>query len=97
MAERRVLRWTVPLDDEWHDIGPGPVALVAWRLTSVNAVEVWTIEDLPPGWPHAGPEPRKVRVFGTGHLLAEDAGEHVGSTMSHGDELVWHVFAQVTP
>ena len=95
-SERRVLRWTVPLDDQWHEVGPGEVMLVSWRESNVNAVEVWTEEYLPDGWPTVDLlRHRKVKVFGTGHLLDPEAQEHLGSTMSHDGHFVWHVFAQV--
>lgn len=45
-----VLRWEIPVDDEWHRIGAGPVAHVASRTHRErpgDLVEVWTIEEVP--------------------------------------------------
>lgn len=81
---RQVLRWPVPVDDLAHPIGNGPIMHVAAREHAV--VEVWTEED-------GNPElTRFVQVFGTGHLLPDDA-THVGSTFDGGTTgLVWHVY-----
>lgn len=79
-----VLKWTVPVDDEWHPIGSGPVALVAAQH-GPRAVQVWTIEgrvnDV-----HF----RSAKVIGTGQAIPEST-EHIGSTVA--GEFVWHVFA----
>jgi hypothetical protein len=55
MTHRRVLRWEVPVDDDWHEIGGGRVVFIANRgqlpgLTT-GSVEVWTEEQLPDTWP----------------------------------------------
>lgn len=97
----RVLKWSVPVDSEPHQIGSGPVMLVACQRHFTLAhqvagepptVEVWTFEndidvDL-------GTRGRWVRVFGTGESLPEGtgAGYHLGSALMNGGALVWHVF-----
>lgn len=93
MSDKRVLRWRVPLDDKWHRIGAGEVALVSWRPIVVRAVEVWTIEYLPPGWPDTNVETktREVRVYGTGQEIEHDS-TFIGSTLSHDGNFVWHLF-----
>ena len=80
----RVLKWVVPVDDEPHTIGTGPVVLVACQRGS-EQVEVWTVELDEPS------QARPVQVFGTGQPLPP-AWQHVGSTLSAGGVLVWHVF-----
>lgn len=47
----RIINWLVPLDDKWHKIGKGPVALVAepYKDPDYMSLEgpfakVWTIE-----------------------------------------------------
>jgi len=80
----RVLRWDVPVDDGWHEIGAGAVVHVAARAHRErpgDLVEVWTLESSP----GAGLDPselrkRSVSVFGTGHLLPRDA-QHIGSAV----------------
>lgn len=86
----RVLRWNVPVDDRWHDIGAGPVVLVATRDQGPpgSLVEVWTRERTT-----NEPAMRPARVFGTGHPVPADV-EHIGSTIVPGYPLVWHVFAE---
>jgi hypothetical protein len=78
----RVLRWDVPVDDDWHDIGAGPVVHVAARAHREcpgDLVEVWTLEDLADTYAETVPQ-RSVRVFGTGHALPHDA-LHIGSAV----------------
>lgn len=81
----RVLKWVVPVDDQPHKIGTGPVLHVACQQ-GPESVEVWTRE---------GPEPvqhRPVRVYGTGQPLPA-RWAHIGSAVTAGGALVWHVFA----
>lgn len=80
--KRQALRWTVPVNDQWHQIGGGPVLHVAVRRRGI--VDVWTLEGSAPS------EPRTVRVYGTGHPIAAADTEHIGTALD--GELVWHVF-----
>lgn len=80
---KRVLKWSVTVDDQVHTIGGGRVVLVASQYGNLS-VEVWTEE--------AGvdvEESRQVRVFGTGHNVPDDA-EHIGSCIA--GPFVWHVY-----
>lgn len=102
---QRVLRWEVPVDDEWHEIGAGRVVEVAVRNTRTlderNLVEVWTLEGAhPPGTTEPGP--RSVIVVGTGHPAPPNT-EYLGTaivplltmdqlTIRSVAGLVWHVF-----
>lgn len=79
----RVLKWDVPLDDQTHSIGTGPVVLVAAQH-SVDVVQVWTVE-------HGEPSPsRPVRGFGTGQPVPPGYRTHVGSAIA--GPFVWHIF-----
>lgn len=93
--ERRVLKWVVPVDDQDHPIGSGPVVLTAvQRLgnaeTPAGFVTVWTEET---GTPPA-PLLRSARVYGTGQPVPEH-DEHIGSCID--GPLVWHVYASTRP
>lgn len=97
---RRVLRWEVPVDDEWHMIGAGRVLRVEDRPTprgfphNGDRVEVWTEEECPDDFPATEVEAtRPVRVFGTAQPLPDDAVHHVGSCLSSYGTLVWHVYS----
>src|SRR3990167_8566141 len=71
---QRVLRWDVPVDDKWHDIGAGRVVHVAardHRKRPGDLVEVWTLEESA-GTNTAGPRKRSVKVIGTGHPAPGD-------------------------
>lgn len=82
MADRRVLKWAVPVDDRDHPIGSGPVVLVA---ESGSVVYVWTDES-GERQAHVG---RRARVYGTGHQVPPD-DLHLGSVVAW--PFVWHVF-----
>lgn len=100
--QRRVLRWEVPVDDRWHQIGGGEVLLVDARPLmpgfATPRLEVWTQESVDMDWPNSDPRAlkRDVAVFGTGHVLDPQAGEHLGSVIDRGVDgaLVWHLFAR---
>ena len=82
---RRVLRWMIPADDQWHELTtPGPILHVATRAEAY--AEVWALDD-PDG--HVMTT-RWLRVFGTGQLGVE--GEYVGTAITPSRKLVWHVF-----
>lgn len=82
---RRVLRWTVPVDDQDHPIGAGPVVLVT--ALSPSAVLVWTEEEDEPRFP------RRARVYSTGQVIGR--GEvHIGSCVTGlSGMFARHVFA----
>ena len=101
---QRVLRWAIPVDDQWHDIGAGYVVETSARQSISrpgDLVEIWTLEDT-------------VIVIGTGHPVPENT-EHVGTAIVPALQLVpsalagqrdriesiaglvWHVFAKYDP
>jgi hypothetical protein len=109
MSEPRVLRYEVPVDDQWHVIEfDGHVCYVSTRNPRV--VEFWTApswqlkrvdtgntELISEDWIHYPyPQRRQFRVYGTGHLL-EDGGNHEGSVITAGGALVWHLFSRGVP
>lgn len=81
-GELRVLRWSVPVDDDWHPIGGGKVLHVASRIRGV--VDVWTLEGSAPS------SRRTVRVYGTGHWIHPRDVVHYGTALD--GDLVWHLF-----
>lgn len=89
---RRVLRWEVPVDDAEHDIGAGPVLLVAMRPQvpgrPTPRVEVWTEENPPPSL--IVPK-RSVIAVETGHAMPA-TGQHIGSAIDPETRLVRHLF-----
>jgi hypothetical protein len=79
----RVLKWSVAVDDQLHEIGAGKVAHVACQ-NGPDSVEVWTLE-------LGGPHTLTAQVFATGQPLPGTVTHHIGSTVA-ADGLVWHVF-----
>lgn len=86
---KRVLKWSVPVDDQEHFIGGGPVSHVAmepgtgYGQNTPPVVNIWTEEPL------NGENPvRSALVVGTGHSYA-DGYMAVGSCRD--GIFVWHV------
>jgi hypothetical protein len=86
--KRRILKWSVPVNDQWHRVGRGRVVHVACQHNDPSVVQVWTEEREGPSHP-LDPMPL-ARVFATGADLP-DGGEHVGSTLVYEGRIVWHV------
>lgn len=89
---RRVLKWTVEVDDEFHSIGDGRIVHVDSQFGERDRVQVWTEQEV------SGPvvkAARQARVFGTGQPIP-DGFEHIGSVIpvSASGHLVWHVYAE---
>jgi hypothetical protein len=87
---RRVLKHSVPVDDQWHEIPNHQVLHVACQ-TSPGSVEVWVIDY---GYPDA--PTMRVRIFGTGQPLP-DRADWVATTLTADGALVWHLFRAVEP
>ena len=83
-SARRILRWSIPVDDRPHNIAiSGPVVHVDAR--SSDSVEFWTSEVGPPYR-----RPATFQVVATGQTFPSD-WEHVGSVVTAGGALVWHL------
>lgn len=100
----RILKWAVPVDDQWHPIGPGPVVLVGKSPDEpgIRTAYVWTLE------PDTNPRdasdaqirtaarshpPREACVVGTGQLFDGWGCSHLGSYVAA--PFVWHVLGRV--
>lgn len=80
---RRATRWDIPIDDNNHPMGAGPVLLIANNLGLV--LEVWTEENTPQ------PEPtRTVRTI-TSTDTIPNGYQHLAS-VTNGPGLVWHLY-----
>jgi hypothetical protein len=82
---QRVLRWDVPVDDQWHEIGAGYVLEVAsrgYRDRPGDLTEVWTLEQVEDATFKAVENlpKRSVIVVGTGHQVPDNA-EHIGTAV----------------
>lgn len=82
----RMLRFTVPVDDQPHEYDlPGEIKHVGSK--TVNAVELWVLED-----PTYGVSRHLFQVVGTGHEVP-DGWTYVGTAVVGRDgALVWHLF-----
>lgn len=102
---QRVLRWEVPVDGQWHEIGAGRVVQAAVRNTRTEAqrhlVEVWTLE-YTNGLSMDGVVGRSAMAVGTGDPAPENT-EYLSTAIVPLDVieqfavrsvagLVWHVF-----
>lgn len=79
----KILKYTVPVDDEWHTFG-GLATPLHVGSQRANEVQFWTVLD--PGAPAF-----EYRVFGTGHDVPDDAG-YVKTATDAGGFFVWHLF-----
>lgn len=86
---KRVLKWPVPVDDHEHPIGAGKVVHVDCAGES-RVVYVWTEQHATTR--RTGHGLSSARVYGTGQPIPDDA-EHIGSAVTAGGMLVWHVYA----
>jgi hypothetical protein len=91
VADRRMFRYTVPVDDKAHEFAltSDPVAVAA---PQVEVVEFWAEHDEDEG---AGAPRRVFQVFGTGHPLPEGAVWVGTCPRIHG--LVWHLYELTGP
>jgi hypothetical protein len=80
----KILKWTVPIDDKYHEVGGGPVVHVASQYGKISELQVWTQES-------RGTVPhRLVKVVGTGYEFHE-SGIALGSAIVSDGGLVWHL------
>lgn len=85
----RIFRYEIPVDDQWHqprDMTGDPLFVAARRL---DVVELWAVHSA-----SVTPHGRRYRVFGTGHPLPAERMRYIGTAMTGGGTLVWHVFEQ---
>jgi hypothetical protein len=89
----RILKWDVPVDDQEHEIGAGPVVHVACQRDATS-MQVWTIESDPPTVDSGVPltTPRVVLVVGTGQPFHGWYWEHAGSVET--GPFVWHLLVR---
>lgn len=84
---RRIYRFEVPVDDQWHEyvLGGDPLHVAAVRF---DLVEFWAYS----APLDAGVVARQLRVFGTGQVLP-DACRHWGTCIAPAGSLrlVWHL------
>lgn len=81
----RILRYEVPVDDRFHTLRLlGPIVHVATR--NPRCVEVWASTD------GSGPYDWDLTVVATGQPFpGAGALTHLGTAISPGGELVWHL------
>lgn len=79
----RILRYEVPVDDEWHHVHAHDPLYVGCRRTDIVEFWAWEIPDSAPVY-------REYRVVGTGHHV-EEAVQYIGTAIAPGGSLVWHL------
>lgn len=83
----RILRYEVPVDDQWHTVSGCSTPLHV-DCREIDVVEFWAWELQPPDRAI-----REFRVFGTGHPIDSDAW-YAGTALTPGRRLVWHLMAR---
>ena len=87
---RRMLRWQVPVDDEWHEFPiVNKIVMAETVYEPVSVLDSFHVDV----WAEKSPYPGGVelRVFGTGYEIPEGA-QHVVSAPRHSSGLVFHVY-----
>lgn len=85
---KHVLKWDVPLDGRFHDIGRGKIVHVGIQGAHPS-VQVWTEEIIA----RTGDDEllmREARIYGTGYDIPDEL-DHVGTVLD--GLFVWHVYA----
>lgn len=84
---RTIWKFEIPVDDRWHEVNmPAPAKIVhAACVGAYGTVWVWA-EVTPEG---KETDARKLRVFGTGHPIPDEA-TYVGTAPSA--PFIWHVY-----
>lgn len=85
MADRRMFRYVVSVDDQEH------IVPLTHNPVAVAAVGAWSVEFWAEHTDGAPPAKRTFRVFGTGQPLPEDA-RWVGTCARTDGGLVWHLY-----
>lgn len=85
----RVLKWEVPVDEEFHLVGSGQVVHVACQADP-GTVAVWTCESEEEGRLRVS---RAVRAYPTGRPVPPLL-EHLGTALAADGALVWHLFGE---
>lgn len=86
---RAVHRFVLDLTDEQDLLLPADAHLlhVARRDGTNDRIDLWALVD-----PDQPPEPRRIRIAGTGHDLGDDALDYIGTVQLVSGRIVFHVF-----
>lgn len=86
---RQVFKYSVPIDDDWHeiDMSPAPVLHVGTQEQFGSTVVMLWVEY----WSEQKTRPRQFRVYGTGQPLPERV-LYQGTVITEGGLLVWHLY-----
>lgn len=83
--ESRILRYEVPVDDQWHVLPATAPTVLHVDCRHAHFVELWARDDM-------GTTVRAFRVYGTGQPFPPDA-RYEGTAIGPGGYLVWHLLS----
>ncbi len=85
----RILRYEVPVDDEWHSLTGSFTTPLHVGCRDPRIVEFWA-------WEREDRSilPMEFRVIGTGHPF-DGPGTYVGTAIAPGGHLVWHLMRRL--
>lgn len=87
---RRMLKYQIPVDDQWHEHAAGADGFAHVGHQAEGFVTLWSVD-----LENSGVRTVWLRVFGTGQEIPSN-GQYVGTALEpHG--LVWHLFKCDTP
>lgn len=86
---KRIFRFTVPVDNNWHKVEfDGEILSVGCR--TLAEVEFWAVEPDTRARPNRGDKIRAFRVVGTGHQMPDDV-VYRGTAKSPDNQFIWHL------
>jgi hypothetical protein len=93
MSANRIFRYPLPITDSVRidmPAGAEPISVGPPR-NGAEDLDMWAIVD-----PNSPAAPRTFLVVGTGNPIPDGCARFVGTVVTHGGALVWHVFEALT-
>jgi hypothetical protein len=90
---KAIWKYALNVDDSQELLLPAGAVILAVGAQSQTAqdLQLWAMVDQQ-ATEHP-PQPRTIRIYGTGHAIADDLNlRHIGTVIRHMGILVWHVF-----
>jgi hypothetical protein len=84
---RTIWKSALSIADEQTLMLPAGAQFIAAQMQYGFVPTLWVLVD-----PASPLEPRTVTMYGTGHEVPENPGQHLGTVQQHDGALVWHIF-----
>lgn len=89
--EKRVLRFTIDINDDIHEFPMGKVVHAMPNRDGLPNIEIWIECTVDEKFPETGARGKqKLRIFGTGHPIPNTNTEHLVSLPK--GRFIWHLY-----